>query len=390
MTLAERSDGFHGRPQLAEPPMRVLHAPVNVGNQPWVLSRHERKLGVQSDLIVNYTTLGYAADKILSKIGDDSIESMSARFAAAIQAPVDYDVIHYYFGRTLLDWDDYQRGTPFRYLDLDIAKTLGLPIIYTLQGCDVRLAAKSNRLYKFTPCQQGACSVFESCLSYYDKSRQAFIDAILPRADKVFYLNPELGRYLPRGEFLPYSSVEIDEFSVIPPVANRRPIILHAPTNSSTKGTPRILAALETLRDTYDFEVVLVQGKTHQEALALYQQADLVIDQVLYGWYGGFAVEAMAMGKPVLCYLREEDFDLAPPELLADCPIVNIHPDRLVEDIGAVFERRSEWAEWSRRSREFVERWHDPDTIARAMVEVYKNPSAPFRLAEHARERIAG
>lgn len=34
--------------------MKVLHAPVNVGNQPWILSRHERLLGIESDLVLNY------------------------------------------------------------------------------------------------------------------------------------------------------------------------------------------------------------------------------------------------------------------------------------------------------------------------------------------------
>ena len=32
----------------------------------------------------------------------------------------------------------------------------------------------------------------------------------------------------------------------------------------------------------------------------MYAQADLVVDQVLIGWYGALAVETMAMGKPVI------------------------------------------------------------------------------------------
>ena len=48
--------------------MRVLHGPVNVGNQPWVLSRYERLLGAQSDVVVNYSTwLGYQVDRCLSE-----------------------------------------------------------------------------------------------------------------------------------------------------------------------------------------------------------------------------------------------------------------------------------------------------------------------------------
>ena len=50
--------------------LRVLHAPVNVGNQPWSLSRAERALGVKSDLIINYqTSFGYPADVVTGELG---------------------------------------------------------------------------------------------------------------------------------------------------------------------------------------------------------------------------------------------------------------------------------------------------------------------------------
>ncbi|MGY4472620.1 hypothetical protein ACVILL_000034, partial [Bradyrhizobium sp. USDA 3364] len=46
--------------------MKILHGPVNVGNQPWVLSRAERQLGASSDVVVrNDTWLGYSADRML-------------------------------------------------------------------------------------------------------------------------------------------------------------------------------------------------------------------------------------------------------------------------------------------------------------------------------------
>ena len=32
-------------------------------------------------------------------------------------------------------------------------------------------------------------------------------------------------------------------------------------------------------------------------------QADIVVDQLIYGHWGSTAVECMALGKPVVCYL---------------------------------------------------------------------------------------
>ena len=60
------------------------------------------------------------------------------------------------------------------------------------------------------------------------------------------------------------------------------------------------------------FELELVEAKPFWEALQIYGSGDIIVDQLLAGWYGGFAVEAMALGKPVIAYLRAEDLTLIP------------------------------------------------------------------------------
>ena len=120
--------------------------------------------------------------------------------------------------------------------------------------------------------------------------------------------------------------------------------------------------------------------------MQIYRSADVVIDQVLYGWYGGFALEMMAMGKPVMCYLREEDFGFVPQAMIADLPIININPGRLVQDIGAALEARARWPELSRASRRFALKWHNPAIIAAAMVAAYRDGKSRFDLLSFVRE----
>lgn len=363
--------------------MRVLHAPVNIGNQPWVLSRNERKLGIESELIVLFRPplFRYQADRALSaNPGGRSEKELRARMNVGLRAALDYDVLHYYFGRTLFTWGDYA-DSPFLYLDLKLAKAAGRTVFFTLQGCDARLASESAKRNDFTPCRKDRCHFFETCVNELDKNRRAFIREILPLADRVFYLNPELGHYVPNAQFLPYSNVEISELEVLPPSTSGRVRIVHAPSDGAIKGTPAILAALESLRYKYDFELTLVENMPHEEAMKMYRRADLVIDQVLLGWYGGFAVEAMSMGKPVLCYLRPDDFEHVPRDMISDLPVRNIRPDRIAEDVADALDRRAEWPEWSVRSRRYVEKWHNPFIIATAMVAAYKNPTALFDLA---------
>lgn len=361
--------------------MRVLHAPVNVGNQPWVLSRHERLLGVKSDLILNYNTwINYNADRVLGTYAKKNWKEVVKRAPVGFLAPFRYDVLHFYFGRSLLFWDDLGDWNRFPYADIRIAKALGKKVFMTLQGCDVRLAGESNRRNHFTPCAPGRCSAFENCVSLYDGQRKKMIENVLPLCDQVFFLNPELGHYVPQGTFMPYASAEVESVEVVPPKIDRIPRIVHAPSDGNIKGTKLILEALDTLRSNFDFELILVQNKPHSEAVSIYRDADIAIDQVLAGWYGGFAVEMMAMGKPVMCWIRDEDLGFVPKLLREELPILNVRPDNLVEDIGRVLSLKSRWKDWSKMSRDYVLKWHNPAKVASALIKLYEGKSTVFDL----------
>lgn len=360
-------------------PLRVLHGPVNVGNQPWVLSRNERAQGIQSDLVVNYGTwLGYPADRIISECANRTAGSLLRRTAFGITAPFRYDVLHYYFGRSYFCWDDY--GAPNRawFLDLKLAKKLGKKIFFTLQGCDARLSRQSAEINRFTPCKEGHCQAVPVCRSQLDQQRKYLIDVILPLADRVFVLNPELVRYVPNAVFLPYASVDIDGIQVTLPEVGAKLKIVHAPSDPAIKGSQYIIKAIESLGKKYQIDFIQVKGIPHQEALKIYQHADLIIDQALAGWYGGFAVEAMAMGKPVACYVREEDLGFIPKAMACDLPVIRISPETLEFDLETAIENSQRWREIGCQSREFVTRWHHPRRISESMIRAYHDPASRF------------
>jgi len=265
-------------------------------------------------------------------------------------------------------------------LDLHLARFLRKKLFMTLQGCDVRLAKEGNQRNDWTMCAPGHCVLYQRCVEVLDQRRRFLISEVLPLFDRVFYLNPELGHIVPNGIFLPYTSSEISAVEIKLPSDHGKPRIVHAPTNPGIKGTPMILEALRQLRSKHDFELVLIENKAHDEALKLYRSADLAIDQVLGGWYGGFAVEMMAMGKPVACYVRDDDMRFVPEAMRREMPLFNINPDNLVEDLAAILDRRSEWAARGRDARKYVERWHNPDLIAKAMLRAYMKPNSDFAL----------
>jgi hypothetical protein len=369
--------------------MRILHGPTNVGNQPWTLSRAERSLGHRSDVVQNYRTwIGYPADRTLSEYASKTRRARFARAMFGLTAPLRYEVLHYYFGRSFMLWDDFgmalgrSAAEDARCLrDVRLARRLGRRTIMTLQGCDARQADVSNRTNAVTMCKPGGCSAYGACIGGIDETRRAMIDTLLPLMDRVFYLNPELGHVVPQGDFLPYGNFDVTGEKVTLPEPGGRLRILHAPSNGGIKGTPLILAALERLRARFDFELVVVENTPYTEALKLYRSADLVIDQVLAGWYGGFAVELMAMGKPVAAYIRDEDRRFVPGRMWDELPLIRVHPGSIENDLARVLAAPDELRALGARSRDFVERWHDPLRIARALEAVYRDPAAPLAVA---------
>jgi len=146
-----------------------------------------------------------------------------------------------------------------------------------------------------------------------------------------------------------------------------RPLrIGHAPSHRGVKGTELILKALESLEiQGFPFELVLVEGLSNAEAKERYKTVDVLVDQLYAGWYGGLAVEAMALGKPVIAYIRNDDLQFLPMGMREDLPIINAQPGNIQVVLQQVLQmNRSELLQLAKRSRAYVEKWHDPVRIA--------------------------
>ena len=81
-----------------------------------------------------------------------------------------------------------------------------------------------------------------------------------------------------------------------------RPLVVHAPSNREKKGTRCVIEACAEL----PVELDIVEGVPHDVARERYARADIVVDQLNAGWHGVFALEAMALGKPVVTYLKPD------------------------------------------------------------------------------------
>jgi glycosyltransferase involved in cell wall biosynthesis len=216
---------------------------------------------------------------------------------------------------------------------------------------------------------------------YYTKKgddiKKRRIDFWAEQTQQIFALNPDLLKFLPdSAKFLPYASVDPQHYKIY---RDRRRAgskvlrIVHAPTNREVKGTAYVLDAIAKLKlEGFQIELDLVEGKSHLEAIQQYSEADLVIDQVVLGWYGGLAVEAMAMGVPVLGFINNNDLRYVPEEMAQQIPILNADKNSIQNVLrNFILSSPQERQKIAKSSIEFVDKWHDPIKIAQSLIDPY-------------------
>jgi glycosyltransferase involved in cell wall biosynthesis len=175
-------------------------------------------------------------------------------------------------------------------------------------------------------------------------------------------------RWVPDAHVVP-PGLDLREYTPVPPEDRRRPVVLHAPSGRKRKGTEHVVAACEGL----DVELDVVEGLRHDEARTHYERADIVVDQLNAGWYGIFALEAMALGKPVLSYLRPEALRETEREMGVEVPIVPVTKETLRERIGDLAASADERRRVGTLSRAYVERVHDADKGADRLIAIYRS-----------------
>lgn len=369
---------------------KVLHAPTTVGGNPQGLSNALNFLGVFSrTLTLRQNYFNYQADYILWSENEGLFKRELKRLIALIYVAFKYDVIHYNFGTSIAATGCYRpsasaiknllRGVYCRYLDilqlleLKTYKAFGKALFVTYQGDDARQGDYSLANFKFSIASQ----VDDA---YYNKESDEWKRQSIVRlgkfCDAIYAVNPDLLYVLPKGaKFVPYSHISLDEWTPqYTQLENRKLRIAHAPSHRKAKGTELILAALNKLKaDGFEFELVLVEGVSNEEAKKIYATVDVLVDQLFVGWYGGLAVEAMALGKPVLVYIRSEDLKLIPSGMAVSLPFINVTPDSIEEGLRQVLVMpRTELLSLAKKSRAYVEKWHNPMIIASELITDYE------------------
>lgn len=182
---------------------------------------------------------------------------------------------------------------------------------------------------------------------------------------------------------LAHFSIDVDLWKPVEPgqarlaTSDTKLRILHAPNHRAIKGTKYFVEAIDDLvRDGLPVELVILEGVPNDQVRSVMASVDVVADQLVIGWYAMFAMEAMALEKPVLCYLRE---DLERLYIAAglikpgEIPIINCTPMTVKETIRELISHREQLSDLGKRSREFLVKHHSLQAIGKVFDDINRS-----------------
>lgn len=354
--------------------MKILHLPTDVGGNAWGLSRGERSLGLDSDVLTLIESkMGYPSDIALhlEKLpkGWRPFKLIKTFFEIRRR----YSIFHFNYGRSLI----HRAEHPWLYL-LDLPfYPKSAKLFVTYNGCDARQKYPTMQRTPTAACHQAACYGGMCNSGHKDRERQRCIEIMSRYVNHIWALNPDLLYFLPKekASFLPYTICHPPQEPSLPKL-NKKLTVVHAPTNQAAKGSPLILSTLNALQKKYPdlIEVCLIENLPYSQVLEKYRQADLAIDQILIGWYGAFAVEMMLMGKPIIARIATEDLHFIPSQMANDLlqTIIHADPQTLYSVLEQCLHQRSFLKQRAEASIAYATKWHNPSYVASLTKEKYE------------------
>ena len=349
--------------------MKVLILPDNVASEISHKVRALKNLGVDArGLSVSASAFQTADDiKIISTKNRDFTRDFRAAYY--LYKWIEWaDIVHWVWSFGAVNFGIKRFKT--RKIDKKILQMFDKPGVVQWLGSDIRdpeIDSRINRFYK---------TAFENGYEYADvESRENSVSNQKDFAEAGFYPLEFIGmeHYIDRKlfpkRFPVFQSIALSEHEPqFPPAEKKRPLVIHSPTAPVAKGTEYVINAVEKLKKNYEFDFRLVQNMARSEALKIMRDCDVFIDQLILGAHGVATVEAMAFGKPVLCYINEKIGENYP----SDLPIINANPETITEKLEVLLKSPALRNETGKKSRAYAEKYHDERNIARDLVGIYR------------------
>lgn len=307
--------------------MRILHGPHDYGGAGSRISRAQRELGHRSDFAVFYPSFSrFPVDFILKNENREWTRTKKLFFF--LKCLRDYDIFHFH-AESIFAAD---------FKDIPLLKKLGKKVIFHFHGSEIRGKNMHPRI---------------------------------KLADARLVSSPDLLEFVPDGLWTP-QPVDLEYWTPQQPASSPKEklILVHAPTNRKVSGTDYIISAVKELKkEGYKIELYLIEETPYDSLKEYFQEGDIFLDKVTLGIYGTFAIEGMALKKPVCVFIKEKLLPLYPEEL----PIMNTNPDNLKQNLRKLIEDEKLRRKLGEKGRAYAEKYHDVRKIAEKCLSIYRD-----------------
>jgi len=151
------------------------------------------------------------------------------------------------------------------------------------------------------------------------------------------------------------------------------PKIVHAPTYMTFKGTDIIIDTLnKLLNEGIRFDFQLVTNIINNNALKIYEEADIIIDQLYAVGGGKLAREGLALGKVVVSAMgRQNNYDQG---IISKAPIVDVNSQNLYFKLKKLILNKELRERIALKGKKFIIESHSPVKLAERIIELLNNP----------------
>jgi hypothetical protein len=237
-----------------------------------------------------------------------------------------YQVFHFLSGETILPWK-------LRGFELACYRLLGKKIIMHFVGSDIRsetyLQEKNDHL---EACLRGEYQI-QSPIS--SSIQEKLIRQVRKHATNILVSTPDLLQIIPEATYLPVF-LDFNHFIYEESEKTHVVSILHSPSAAKTKGSGHLSRIFENLKSEFGEAVTFITPVTRLNEVKSYATtrydllnkmsgADIVIDQLVIGWYGLKTVEALMLNCEVVCFIDDQLRNYLPENApIIDANILNL------------------------------------------------------------------
>ncbi len=255
----------------------------------------------------------------------------------------------------------FLQGTALRRLELPLLRFAGKHMIVSPYGSDIAVRGYLGLLEK---------RVFEDSPELAQNAERIRVRVLEFAYWADCVVRTLQSGFLPRWDAVWLTLLGVDTDTLCPARSSTRSdghdeevVVVHAANHRRSKGTDLLIDAIERLnREGLRVRLELLERRPNAYVRTAVNHSDLVADQFVTG-YGLFAVEGMALGKPVLSALGWMSSDLRENLDVRGLPIVDADRDGLLESLRSLIldpERRTALGEAGRR---FVLEHHSYEAV---------------------------